>query len=108
MAIKPIVRHRATPIHDCTVAPAAPAGSIVFTPEKSILALRTMYEKYGDRIWGKYGFSDAFNTDRDWWGQDVIGIDLGITLLMIENYKQETVWKNFTKPPFYYSLAICC
>ena len=37
-----------------------------------------MYKRYGDRIWGRYGFSDAFNVDRDWWDQDVIGIDLGI------------------------------
>ena len=86
-------------IHDCTVNPSAPAGSIVFTPEQSIQALRTMYDKYGDQIWGKYGFTDAFNVDQDWWDQEVIGIDLGITLLMIENYRNETIWTHFSSQP---------
>lgn len=86
-------------IHDCTVNPSAPAGSIVFTPEESIQALRTMYDKYGDRIWGKYGFSDAFNVDQDWWDQDVIGIDLGITLLMIENHRNQVIWNKFINHP---------
>ncbi len=84
-------------VHDGTVSPAAPAGSIVFTPEWSLAALQTMYKRYGDRIWGRYGFSDAFNVDRDWWDQDVIGIDLGITLLMIENYRSTLVWRSFQR-----------
>jgi hypothetical protein len=71
------------------------AGSIVFTPDLSLTTLKTMREQYGDRIWGRYGFSDAFNVDRDWWDQDVIAIDAGITLLMIENYRSGFVWQTF-------------
>ena len=56
-----------------------------------------MVQQYGDRIWGRYGFSDAFNVDRDWWDQDVIGIDLGISLLMIENYRSGLVWDTFQR-----------
>jgi hypothetical protein len=84
-------------IHDGTVAPAAPAGSIVFTPELSLAALQTIRGRYGDQTWGRYGFSDAFNVDRDWWDQDVIGINLGITLLMIENYRSGLVWQVFER-----------
>lgn len=83
------------PVHDGTIAPAAAAGSIVFTPDLSLATLKTMREQYGDRIWGRYGFSDAFNVDRDWWDQDVIAIDVGITLLMIENYRSGFVWQTF-------------
>jgi hypothetical protein len=83
------------PVHDGTIAPAAVAGSIVFTPDLSLTTLKTMREQYGDRIWGRYGFSDAFNVDRDWWDQDVIAIDAGITLLMIENYRSGFVWQTF-------------
>jgi hypothetical protein len=83
------------PVHDGTAAPSAAAGSIVFTPQLSIAALRAMYERHGDRVWGRYGFSNAFNLDKDWWDQDVIGIDLGITLLMIENYRSGFVWHTF-------------
>jgi hypothetical protein len=86
-------------VHDGTVSPAAVAGSIVFTPELSITALQTMYEKYADKIWGRYGFSDAFNVDRNWYDRDVIGLDLGITLLMLQNYKDGLIWRTFCQHP---------
>lgn len=86
-------------LHDGTVAPSAAAGSIVFTPDLSLAALRTMYMQFGDQLWGRYGFSNAFNLDRNWWDQDVIGIDLGITLLMIENYRSGLVWRIFMSHP---------
>ena len=85
--------------HDGTVSPAAPAGSIVFTPDLSITALRTMYNHYGDHIWGQYGFSDAFNVDQDWYDQDVIGIDVGITLIMLQNHKDEFIRRLFMQHP---------
>lgn len=86
-------------IHDGTVAPTAVAGSIIFTPELSIRALRFMYDTYGNKIWGKYGFSDAFNVDENWYARDVIGIDQGTILLMIENYRSELIWRYFMKIP---------
>ncbi|MFH1723801.1 MAG: glucoamylase family protein [Elusimicrobiota bacterium] len=95
--------------HDGTVAPTAAGGSIVFTPELSIRALRHFMRKYGDRIWGRYGFSDAFNTDPRWkdrfnapgmWrSPDVIGIDQGIMLLMIENLRTGLIWKTIMSSP---------
>ncbi len=88
-----------TAVHDGTVAPSAAAGSIVFTPELSTIALRIMYERYGAQLWGRYGFSNAFNVDQAWWDQDVIAIDLGITLLMIENKRSELVWRTFMSNP---------
>lgn len=88
-----------TVVHDGTVAPSAAGGSMVFTPDLSTRALRTMYERHGERVWGRYGFSNAFNVDEAWWDQDVIAIDLGITLLMIENYHSELVWRTFTAHP---------
>lgn len=85
--------------HDGTVNPSAPAGSIIFTPELSIAALRTMYNRYGHRLWGRYGFSSAFNVDRRWWSREVVGIDVGITLLMIENYRSGLVQRTFMSHP---------
>ncbi|HEY5564129.1 MAG TPA: glucoamylase family protein, partial [Rhodothermia bacterium] len=69
---------------DGTIAPTAPGGSIVFTPEESIAALRHMYDTYRTQIWGPYGFRDAFNLQVDWFDTDYIGIDQGPILLMIE------------------------
>jgi hypothetical protein len=80
---------------DGTVPPAGAAGSIVFTPEQSLTALR--YYKTLPKLWGTYGFKDAFNleTKPAWYDEDVIGIDKGITLLMLENYRSGFVWKQY-------------
>lgn len=85
--------------HDGTVSPGAPAASIVFTPELSIEAVKFMYQNFGDKIWGRYSFANAFNLDKDWWDKDVIGIDLGPILLMIENYRSGMIWNYFMSLP---------
>ncbi|MBU1863882.1 MAG: hypothetical protein KKH94_09490 [Candidatus Omnitrophica bacterium] len=83
--------------HDGTVAPTAAGGSIVFTPELSIKALRYMFDTYRNQLWGRYGFSDSFNVSREkgWFAQDVIGIDQGTILIMIENYRSGLIWNYF-------------
>ena len=43
----------------------------------------------------KYGFVDAFNPHNGWLGGDVIGIDLGITLLAAENLRSGKNWHWF-------------
>jgi hypothetical protein len=84
---------------DGTVVPAAPGGSLMFTPDISVPALRAMKEKFGDRIYGKYAFADAFNPTTGWVDTDVIGIDIGITLLSAENLRSGSVWKWFMREP---------
>ncbi len=81
---------------DGTVPPAGALGSIPFTPEESLGALRNYYENY-PKLVGEYGLKDSYNLDKNWYGEDVIGIDKGITLLMIENYRSNLVWKYFMK-----------
>lgn len=78
-----------------TIAPAGALGSIVFTPEYSIAALRHYYEF--DDLRSRYGLRDAFNlANRNWYAEDVIGIDKGITVLMAGNYINDgIVWKYF-------------
>ncbi len=85
-------RHPAT---DGSIVPCAAAGSLMFTPDITLAALREMKEKYGDQIYGKYGFTDAFNPHDGWVNRDVIGIDLGITLLSIENLRSGKIWYWF-------------
>jgi hypothetical protein len=77
---------------DGTVVPCAAAGSLMFTPDISLAALREMREKFGAQIYKKYGFVDAFNPRTGWTDMDVIGIDLGITLLSAENLRSGKVW----------------
>jgi hypothetical protein len=85
-------RHEAI---DGSVVPAAAAGSLMFTPDITVPALREMHRRFGDRIYGRYGFADAFHPTDGWVNPDVIGIDLGITLLSAENLRTGRVWGWF-------------
>ena len=84
---------------DGTVVPSAAGGSLMFTPELSVAALRTMREKYGQKVYGKYGFIDAFNPGTGWVDSDVIGINAGIILLSAENASTGNVWSWFMRNP---------
>jgi len=80
---------------DGTVVPSAAGGSLMFTPELSTRALETMHSKYGPKIYGKYGFVDAFNPQTAWTDTDVIGINAGIILLSAENMRTGNIWRWF-------------
>ncbi len=87
-------------LHDGTVAPYTVAASIVFTPRESLDMLRHIYDLYKNKIYGEYGFKDAFNLERNWWANDYLGIDEGVVILMLENYLNDgMVWKKFMQLP---------
>lgn len=87
-------------LQDGTIAPYAALSSIVFTPEPSTQAARFFYDRYSKELYGNFGFKDAFNLDKQWWADEYLGIDQGITLLMLENYlNEESVWKKFMGLP---------
>ncbi|MFH0984212.1 MAG: glucoamylase family protein [Candidatus Omnitrophota bacterium] len=87
-------------IQDGTIAPYAALSSIVFTPELSIKAARFFYENYQKELYGNFGFKDAFHLDKQWWAEEYLGIDQGITLLMLENFLNgEILWKKFMELP---------
>jgi hypothetical protein len=85
-------RHQAI---DGTLVPYAAAGSLMFVTRLALAALRTMRERYGEQIYGRYGFADAFNPNTGWVDRDVIGIDLGISLLGDENARSQDIWLWF-------------
>ena len=84
--------------NDGSISPSGAAGSIVFTPEKSIKALEYYYNHF-PKLWCKYGFKDAYNLDygKPWYAEECIGIDKGTSMLMIENYMTGLIWKYFMK-----------
>jgi hypothetical protein len=84
---------------DGTLVPCAAAGSLPFLPGDCLHTLQTMRAKFGSEVWKRYGFVDAFNPHTGWVGPDVIGIDVGITLLMAENLRSGFVWTTFMKNP---------
>jgi hypothetical protein len=81
---------------DGSVVPCAAGGSLPFLQEDCMLVLRTIRECY-PKAWGRYGFVDAFNPLTGWYNPDVLGIDLGITMLMAENARSGLVWNTFMK-----------
>jgi len=94
-------------VDDGTLSPTAVGGSIPFAPEITIPALKAMRNKYGDRLWTKYGFLDAFNptyitsaTPNGWFDRDYLGIDQGPIALMIENYRSGLVWEVMKNNPY--------
>ena len=80
-----------------TIAPTAAVASIPYTPEESLKAIRHFYYVLGDRLFGTYGFKDAFNLSQRWFASSYIAIDQGPIILMIENYRTGLLWKYFMK-----------
>ncbi len=84
---------------DGTVVPCAAGGSLPFLQGPALRVLRTMKDRYGNGAWCQYGFVDAFNPLTNWYDHDVIGIDTGITMVMVENARSGFVWETFMKSP---------
>jgi hypothetical protein len=84
---------------DGSVVPAAAAGSLMLAPEITLPVVRELHRRFGSRIYGRYGFADAFDPAGAWVNPDVIGIDLGITLVAAENLRSGRVWKWFMSNP---------
>lgn len=84
---------------DGTIVPCAAAGSLIFTPRESLTVLHHLRTAWGDRIWKRYGFVDAFNPETGWINEDVIGIDLGISQLQAENLRTGLIHRLFMQAP---------
>jgi hypothetical protein len=81
------------------ISPTAAISSIVYTPEQSLNAIRHFYFALGSRIWGKFGFYDAFSEQKEWYPQRYLAIDQGPEVVMIENYRSGMLWDLFMSSP---------
>lgn len=84
---------------DGTLAIYGPLSSLPFAPEIVLPTVRSINERYGDMLWGRYGYYDAFNLTAGWVDDDYIGIDQGPMLIMIENFRSGLVWDYTMKDP---------
>ena len=84
---------------DGVISPTAAISSLPYTPTASMNALRFFYYKLGDKIWGQYGFTDAFNLTNVWFDNDFLAIDQGPEIVMIENYRSGLLWNLFMSCP---------
>jgi hypothetical protein len=81
---------------DGSIVPYATAGSLPFDLLDGIHVLRWVRGHY-PLVWQRYGYVDSFNPLTGWYDPDVIGIDLGISMLMAENHRTQLVWNTFMK-----------
>lgn len=85
-----------SPNHDVgVIAPTAALSSFPYTPVESLAALHFFYYTLGDKIWGTYGFKDAFSLSKDWYADSYLAIDQGPIVVMIENYRSGLLWNLF-------------
>ncbi len=81
------------------ITPTAALSSFPYTPVQSMQALKFFYYTLGDRLWGTYGFYDAFNITQGWTATSYLAIDQGPIILMIENYRTGLLWDLFMSAP---------
>ncbi len=81
------------------IAPTAALSSIIYTPEESLAVMRRLYEDLGDRLWGPYGFYDAFSETENWYPAQYLAIDQGPIVVMIENHRSGLLWELFMSHP---------
>ena len=62
-------------------------------------ALKYFYNDLGVKIWGKYGFYDAFSIEKNWFPSQYLALDQGPAIVMIENYRSGLLWKLFMSCP---------
>jgi hypothetical protein len=82
-----------------TISPTAALSSFPYTPEESMKALKFFYYTVGDRLWGEYGFYDAFNLTQGWTADSFLAIDQGPIIVMVENYRSGLLWDLFMSAP---------
>ncbi len=88
--------HEPRPEHDNgTITPTAAISAMPYVPDESKATLEHFYFTYGDKLWGEFGFRDAFNLDENWFATSYISIDQGTIVPMIENYRTGLCWDLF-------------
>lgn len=89
------VAHEPVSRDNGTITPTAALSSLPYTPEYSMNALRYFYFEEGEKLWGPYGFYDAFNPSKNWYADSYLAIDQGPIVGMIQNYRTGLLWRNF-------------
>lgn len=88
------------PDHDTgVITPTAALSAMPYTPKESMQVLRHLYEDMGDKVFGKYGFIDAFNETENWYAESHLAIDQGPIVVMIENHRSGLLWDLFMSCP---------
>ena len=89
-----------SPTHDLgVISPTAALSSFPYTPDESMKVLKYLYHDLGDKVWGEYGFYDAFSEEHDWYIERYLAIDQGPIVVMMENHRSGLLWDLFMSAP---------
>jgi hypothetical protein len=77
------------------ITPTAALSSFPYTPAESRKALEYFYYQKNDKLFGNYGFYDAFSEHYNWVSDGYLAIDQGPIVAMIENYRTQLLWTLF-------------
>ncbi len=89
-----------SPAHDLgVISPTAALSSYPYTPNQSMKMIRHLYEDLGDKVWGEFGFYDAYSETDNWYPKRYLGIDQGPIVVMIENGRTGLLWNLFMSCP---------
>jgi hypothetical protein len=87
---------------DGTVAPWGMLAALPFSPPSALTAVRRLLERYagvcvGDRM--SSGFNPSLIDQGGWISEGHYGLDQGIVVMMIENYRTGLIWKLMRSCP---------
>jgi hypothetical protein len=82
-----------------TISPTAALASLPYAPADVMPVMRHLLAEYGDRVWGRYGFCDAFCPQQNWYANTYLAIDQGPIVIMMENHRTGLLWKLFMSVP---------
>jgi hypothetical protein len=90
---------------DGTIDPCGTLASLPFAPALTLSALRHFCERYPDMIRDSRlpsGFNPTLSGDgrSGWVSEGYFGLDQGIVVLMIENYRSQLIWNLMRRCPY--------
>ena len=99
-SVKGYAGHAPTTERDLgVISPTAALSSFPYTPQQSMAAMKHWYNDMKEKLWGAYGFYDAFSEQDNWYLPRYLAIDQGPIVVMMENYRSGLLWKLFMSCP---------
>jgi len=99
-SVKFYAAHAPNPNDDLgVISPTAALSSFPYSPDQSMAAMKHWYYEKYDKLWGPYGFYDAFSESSNWYPEQYLAIDQGPIPVMIENYRSGLLWRLFMSCP---------
>ena len=81
------------------ISPTAALSSYPYVPDLALAALHGFHDRLGDRIWKRFGPTDAFNETAGWYAATTLAIDQAPIVVMIENGRTGLLWDLVMSAP---------